>query len=69
VIGGQTNFVAGSTSVNAVPGLTINSITVTNATTLQVSVTSNTTTAPQPLSIWVTDPTEEAVLPNGLTAR
>ena len=69
VVGQNTNFVPGTTVVNAVPGLIINSVAVLNGSTLQVSVTANTATSLQPLSIWVTDPTEEAVLPNGFTVQ
>ncbi len=69
VTGVNTNFVSGATVVKAVPGLTVNSVTVTGPTTLTVNVTASVPSPAEPLSIWVTDPTEEAVLPNGLVVQ
>ncbi len=69
ITGLQTHFVSGATTLNVVPGLVVNSVTVVNATTLTANVTAETSSAPQPLSIWVTDSTEEAVLPNGLLVQ
>jgi sugar lactone lactonase YvrE len=69
ITGLGTHFAAGTTIVNAVPGLVVSGINVVNSTTLTATVTANVVSTPQPLSIWITDPTEEAVLPNGLKVQ
>jgi uncharacterized protein YjdB len=69
VTGVNTNFVAGTTVVNAVAGITVDSVSVTGPTTLTVQLTGSATTTPQPVSIWVTTGQQEAVFPNALTVQ
>jgi hypothetical protein len=71
VTGLNTNFLQGTTTV--VPpvnsGVTVDSVTVTSPTSVQVSLTAATNALLQPMSIYVQTEPEEAVLPNGLTVQ
>jgi len=69
VTGVNTNFVAGTTVVDTVAGITVGAVNVTGPTTLTVQLTGSATTTPQPVSIWVTTGQQEAVIPNALTVQ
>jgi uncharacterized protein YjdB len=69
VTGLNTNFAAGTTVVNTVAGITVDSVNVTGPTTITVQLTGSATTTPQPVSIWVTTGQQEAVFPNALTVQ
>jgi hypothetical protein len=69
VTGLNTNFVQGTTVVNAVSGISVGAVNVTSPTTLTVSISANTAVTPEPVSIWVSTGTQEAVIPNGLTIQ
>jgi hypothetical protein len=69
VTGSSTGFVAGSTTVIAVPGLTVGAGTVTSLSTLTLELTGNSDSPPQPVSIWVATGCQQAVLPNALTIQ
>jgi hypothetical protein len=71
VTGTNTNFAQGVTTVTppATSGVTLNSVTVTSPTSMQVSLTASVGALLQPMSIYVQTGKEEAVLPNGLTIQ
>jgi len=64
--GVNTNFVQGTTTLSPLPGITIDGITVNNATSLTVQLTAGANAPLQPYSVLAVTGTEEAVLPNGL---
>lgn len=65
--GSNTNFVAGSTTINAIPGFTIGAVTVLSPTLLTVDLTAGASTTAAPESVWITTPSGEAVLPNAIS--
>ena len=69
VTGYNTNWVAGDTGLLAVPGIVVNTVSVTNANVMMVTVTTDATIPVQPYSISATTGTELDVLPNGLTIQ
>jgi hypothetical protein len=71
VTGANTSFEQGLTTVvpPASSGVTVNSITVTSPTSMQVSLTAAANALLQPMSIYVQTEPQEAVLPNGLTVQ
>lgn len=67
ITGQDTYFLDGTTQINPVPGVTVASWTVNSQTSLTVNFTGAATMAtPQPVSIWITTPYGDAVLPAGL---
>jgi hypothetical protein len=52
--------------VTALPGITVGTVTGTNATTLTVQLTAASGAVEQPVSLLAITGSEEAVLPNGL---
>jgi uncharacterized protein (TIGR03437 family) len=64
--GVNTNFVEGTTQLSPIPGVTIGTITVTNATSLTVQLTAASNATATPRSIVAITGAEQAVLPNGL---
>ncbi len=67
VTGAYTNFVQGLTSINTSSGwFSVNSITVTGPTTMTVQISASSAAPAQPVSIFVSTGSQEAVLPNGL---
>ncbi len=71
ITGANTTFQQGVTTLvfPASSGITVNSLTVTSATTMQVSLASASTTPLQPVSIYEQTEPQEAVLPNGLSIQ
>ncbi len=68
ITGTNTAWTSLGTTVDAIPGVTMNSVTVVNATTITASfVVSPQANTTQPFSVVVVTGTEEDVLPNGLT--
>ena len=68
IVGANTAFQQGVTTpvFPASTGITVNSITVTSPTTMQVSLTASSYAPQQPVSVYEQSEPEEAVLPNGL---
>ncbi len=69
VNGVSTNFVQGTTMVNPIPGVQVNSITVNSPTSLTVNVTAGSMPTNQPEAFWVTTGSEDAVLPAALSVQ
>ena len=69
VTGISTNFVQGTTVVNPIPGIEVNSVTVTSPTSLTVNVTAGSMPTNQPEAFWVTTGSEDAVLPAALSVQ
>ena len=69
ITGSNTNFVQGTTQLSPIPGVTIGTITVTNATTMTVQITAAADAVTQPYSILAITGSEQAVLPNGLVIQ
>lgn len=71
ILGVNTAFQQGITQLVFPPtsGITVNSITVTSPTTMQVSLTVSPTAPQQPVSIYEQTEPQEAVLPNGLVIQ
>jgi uncharacterized repeat protein (TIGR03803 family) len=71
--GVNTNFVEGVTTVAAIPGITIGTVTVTSPTSLTVRLAAGISVVQQPVSVvaitGVPPGNEEAVLPNGLVIQ
>ena len=65
VTGQATSFVQGQTTANFGPGITSNSVTVTNATTATVNITITPTAFTGPRNVTLTTGTEIATLGNG----
>ena len=68
ITGANTTFQQGVTNLvfPASTGITVNSISVTSPTTMQVSLTASPTAPQQPVSVYEQTGPQEAVLPNGL---
>ena len=64
----NTNFVGGATQVTFDDGITVNSVSVANATTLTAELTVNGDAVPGPRPITVTG-AQEATLPNGFRVQ
>ncbi len=70
VTGSFTNFAAGATQVASIPGeFTVNSVSVSSPTTLVVNLTALPAAPAQPVSIFVTTATQEAIFPNALVVQ
>jgi hypothetical protein len=69
ITGMNTNFVQGTTQLSTIPGVTIGTITVTNATTMTVQLTAAANATAQPYSILAITDAEQDVLPNGLVLQ
>ena len=69
VTGISTNFVQGTTVVNPIPGIEVNSVTVTSPTSLTVNVTAGSMPTNQPEAFWVTTGSEDAVLPAAFSVQ
>ncbi len=69
IIGTNTNFVQGTTTVTPMPGFTASDIIVISPTQLSVTLTAPGNAPLQPESILVITGSEEAVLPNGLSVQ
>ena len=69
VMGSNTHFVQGTTTLAPIPGVTIGTITVTSATSLTVQLTAAGNAVKQPDSIVAITGGEQAVLPNGLSVK
>lgn len=69
ITGTNTNFSQATTTLSAIPGVTIGAITVTSPTTMTVELTAAANAVAQPYSILAITGTEEDVLPNGLTLQ
>jgi hypothetical protein len=73
ITGLNTHFENGVTTIGAVAGITVGTVTVVNATTLTVLLSAASGAALEPVSpLAITGPppgNEEAVLPNGLTVQ
>ncbi|WP_180541461.1 FG-GAP-like repeat-containing protein [Nevskia soli] len=71
ITGANTTFQQGVTTLvfPASSGITVNSLTVASATTMEVSLTAASTTPLQPVSIYEQTEPQEAVLPNGLSIQ
>jgi hypothetical protein len=69
VTGFNTNFVAGITTIAAIPGIAVGTVTVTGPTTLTVELSAVSGALDQPVSVLAVSGTEEAVLPNGLVIQ
>jgi hypothetical protein len=69
ITGANTNFVAGTTMVNAIPGVTIGTITVSGPTVMTVQLTAASNAVPQPYSVLAITGSEQDVLPNGLVIQ
>jgi hypothetical protein len=67
VTGANTNFVQGTTMIDAGPGVIVGTITVTSPTTLTVQLTIAANAASGPRTLVVATAAEQAVLPNGLS--
>jgi hypothetical protein len=68
--GVNTHFEQGTTTLAPIPGvLSVNSVTVTDATHVTVNMTFDSTIPQQPETVDVITGTEEAILPNGLTIQ
>jgi hypothetical protein len=59
----------GITTLSPIPGVTIGTITVTNATTMTVQLTAAANATAQPYSILAITGAEQDVLPNGLVLQ
>jgi len=66
ITGTNTHWVQGTTTLNAIPGVTMGPVTVIDATHLTVQLTADAGALLQPYSILAITGSEEAVLPNGL---
>ena len=65
ITGALTHFVQGSSQPSFGPGITVNSVTVTNATTLDANITISSNAVPGSRTVSVTTGTETASLENG----
>ncbi len=68
ITGANTTFQQGATNLvfSASSGIAVNSLTVTSATTMQVTLTASSSAPLEPVSIYEQTEPQEAVLPNGL---
>jgi hypothetical protein len=70
IMGLNTNFVAGMTTLGAMAGITAGPVTVINGTTLTVQLSAASDAALEPVSpLAITGTPQEAVLPNGLAVQ
>jgi len=65
----NTNFVQGTTVVTVGPGITVGTATVTNATTLSVTLTVAGNAVAGRRTLVAATGSEQAVLPNGLLVQ
>ncbi len=70
ITGTNTNFAQGVTQINQTAGyFTVDSVSVTSPTSMTVQLTASPSAPVQPISLFVTTGSQEAVLPNGITIQ
>jgi hypothetical protein len=69
ITGSNTNFVQGTTTLGAIPGMTIGAVTVNSPTSLTVQLTAASNMTAQPYSVVAITGGELAPLPSGLVVQ